>query len=328
MQQNHWIIIHTYTHLHINVFSLINRIMDINIVYYVLIFESVCIGLTGLLINCMESYLPIIISSAYRYGKFSSKVHCIKLRKIEMPKRYFGHYYIICGPMLIFLFCLALNKYFYNENAPEIVLSLLDTLLGTSRKALVSVETAILAIGVFSIHIWKRIYEMYYVCIFSDQKINILHYIITFLHYTTVLLCLIGESEGFVKGSHVDLSSPKLTTVQLMCAIIFLWSTYVQLECNFILAKLRKNQHGDVVTKEHKVPFGGLFKYISNPLQLTEIIIYIMLSGILWQTCVFHYATLFVIINQTECAILSDQWYRNTFKNFPKERKILIPYIW
>lgn len=37
---------------------------------------------------------------------------------------------------MIFLFCLALNKYFYNENAPEIVLSLLDTLLGTSRKAL------------------------------------------------------------------------------------------------------------------------------------------------------------------------------------------------
>lgn len=97
-------------------------------------------------------------------------------------------------------------------------------------------------------------------------------------------------------GSPIDL--PKLTIVQLMCAIIFLCSTYMQLESNFILAKLRKNQHGDVVTKEHKIPFDGLFKYISNPLQFTEIIVYIMLSGILWQTSIFHYVTLFVIINQ------------------------------
>lgn len=96
----------------------------------------------------------------------------------------------------------------------------------------------------------------------------------------------------------MDLSLHNLTTVQLMCAFIFLWSTYMQLESNFILAKLRKNLHGDVVTKEHKIPFGGLFKYISNPLQFTEIIMYIMLSGILWQTSTFHYVTLFVIINQ------------------------------
>jgi len=64
---------------------------------------------------------------------------------------------------------------------------------------LVPVETAILAIFVFSVHIWKRIYEMNYVCVFSDQKINIFHYILTFLHYSTTLLSLIGESEGFVK---------------------------------------------------------------------------------------------------------------------------------
>lgn len=65
---------------------------------------------------------------------------------------------------------------------------------------LVSIESVILAIVVFSIHIWKRIYEMYYVCVFSDQKINILHYVLTFLHYSTTVLSLIGESEGFVRG--------------------------------------------------------------------------------------------------------------------------------
>ncbi|XP_050465336.1 polyprenol reductase-like [Cataglyphis hispanica] len=302
--------------------------MDVNIVYYVLLFQSLFIGLTSLLINYMEPYLPVFISRGFRFGRSSSKTHHSLLAKLEISKKCFGHYYIISGPILLFLFCFALNKYFYNENAPEIVLSLLDTLFGTSRKALVSVESVILAIFVFSIHIWKRIYEMYYICVFSDQKINIFHYILTFSHYTMTLVSLIGESEGFVRGSHTDLSSHKLTIAQLVCAIIFLWSTYIQLKSNFILASLRKNQYGDVVTKEHKIPIGGLFNYISNPLQLSEIIIYLMLSGILWQASTFHYVTLFVMINQIECAILYDQWYRTTFKNYPKERKILIPYIW
>lgn len=82
--------------------------------------------------------------------------------------------------------------------------------------------------------------------------------------------------------------------------LICLYSSYMQLKSNFILVGLRKNQHGDVITKEHKIPFGGLFKYISNPLQLTEIIIYIMLSVILWQASTFHYITIWVIINQVQ----------------------------
>ncbi|XP_070153254.1 uncharacterized protein [Polyergus mexicanus] len=258
----------------------------------------------------------------------SSNTHHALLAKLEIPKKWFGHYYIISGLILLFLFYFALNKYFYDENVPEIVLSLLDTLFGSSRKALVSMESVILAIFVFSIHIWKRICEMYYICVFSDQKINIFHYILTFLHYMTTLVCLIGECEGFVRDSHTDLSLHKLTIAQLVYAFIFLCLTYMQLESNFILARLRKNQYGDVVTKEHKIPIGGLFNYISNPLQLTEILMYLMLSGILCQASTFHYVTLFVIINQIECAILYDQWYRNTFKNYPKERKILIPYIW
>lgn len=90
----------------------------------------------------------------------------------------------------------------------------------------------------------------------------------------------------------------KLTIMQLICASIFLWSTYKQLRTNFILAGLRKNQHGDVVTNEYKIPYGELFNYISNPLELMEILVYLMISAILWQASTFHYITIFVIMNQ------------------------------
>ncbi|XP_011629694.1 polyprenol reductase-like [Pogonomyrmex barbatus] len=125
------------------------------------------------------------------------------------------------------------------------------------------------------------------------------------------MLSLIGESVGFVRGSHMDFSLRKLTSMQLMCIFIFLWSTYTQLRMNFILARLRKNQYGDIVTKDHKIPFGELFNYITNPLQFTEILVYVTMSGILWQASTFHYITFFVIMNQVCNGFIKSSIYFN-----------------
>jgi len=61
--------------------------MDVNIVYYILIFESASIGLISILINYMEPYLPLFISRGFRYGRCSSKNHHAILAKLEMPKK-------------------------------------------------------------------------------------------------------------------------------------------------------------------------------------------------------------------------------------------------
>ncbi|XP_011698340.1 PREDICTED: polyprenol reductase-like isoform X2 [Wasmannia auropunctata] len=281
-----------------------------------------------LLIAYMKPYLPKALIRFSLYGKINIKTHHPTITKIEIPKKSYGQVYLIVGPTLIILFYLALNKYLYNESIPENLLSLLDILLGESRKPSVSAESTILAIILFFVHCWKRAYETYYVCVYSNQKMNIVQYILSFVYYLTFVASLIGESKGFVRGSHANFFLHKLTAIQPICAFIFLCSTYMQLRTNYILAGLRKNQHGDVVTKEHKIPFGELFNYISNPLELTEILVYLMLSTILWQASTFHYITVFVILNQVARAFFSDQWYRNTFKNYPKQRKILIPYIW
>lgn len=66
--------------------DMINQ-MSVNIVYYILIFEIVSIGLTSILINYMEPYLPIFISRGFRYGKCGSKNYHAILAKFEMPKK-------------------------------------------------------------------------------------------------------------------------------------------------------------------------------------------------------------------------------------------------
>ncbi|XP_067212358.1 polyprenol reductase isoform X2 [Linepithema humile] len=302
--------------------------MDINIIRYVFILNSMIILSFGILINCFEPYLPILITRLFRYGKFSIKVQQALVAKLEVPKRWFRHFYIFAGPASTIILCLILYKYLYNGNIPEIVFILLDTSLGTSRKPLISAEYVILAIVIFNIHCWKRAYETCYVNVYSDQKMNILHYLVGHIHYIGTLLCIVGESEGFVKDSRINLSLSKLTVITIIYVTIFLWSSYMQLKTNIILAKLRKNKHGDIVSHKYRIPVDGLFKYTSAPLQFTEIFVYLMLSGILWQASTYHYVTIWVITNQVETAFLSHQWYHDTFKNYPKERKILIPYVW
>ncbi|EFN76188.1 3-oxo-5-alpha-steroid 4-dehydrogenase 3 [Harpegnathos saltator] len=143
----------------------------------------------------------------------------------------------------------------------------------------------------------------------------------------TLLDTLFGASRKPL-GPQTNRSWNKLTTTTIACAFIFLLSTYMQLHSNFILARLRKNKDGVVVSHDYKIPFYGLFEYVSGPLQFTEILIYVMLSLILWQASTFHYVTVWVIANQIECAYLTHWWFRKNFKNYPKKRKMLIPYVW
>ncbi|XP_011060107.1 PREDICTED: polyprenol reductase [Acromyrmex echinatior] len=302
--------------------------MDINIMRHFFILISVNIILTSLLLNLLESYLPTFIKRAFLYGKFSVKTPHTIAAKFEVPKRWFKHFYMFCAPLMTITLCSFSYKYLYNINIPEIVFTLLDTLLGTSRKSLLPAEDAFLAIVVFNIHCWKRVYESCFVNVYSNQKMHVFLYFIGFAHYIGIILCILGESKGFVKGSYATLFLHKITTVKLVCAFICLWASYEQLKTNFILARLRKNSHGDIVSLEHKISLDGLFKYIAGPLQLWEIIIYLMLSVILWQASTFHYITFWVISNQVVCAYLSHQWYHKTFTNYPKERKIIIPCIW
>ncbi|XP_020278245.1 polyprenol reductase-like isoform X1 [Pseudomyrmex gracilis] len=303
--------------------------MDFNLAGDVIISYIITAGLVALLLNYAEVYLPKWIIHFFCYGKIAETRRHALIEKIEkIPKKLFVHLYLVAGPMTLVLFYVALKKYLYNKDVSDNILFFLDVSLGTSRKPLVSEESTLLAIVMLSTHVWKRAFEQMYVCVFSDQKINVIFYVLGHMYYWTVTASLVGESKGFVRGSHADFSLHKITITQLLCVLIFLWSTYTQLKSNYILAGLRKNQHGDVVTKEHKIPTGGLFNYVSNPLQLTEILVYLALSAVLWQASTFHYVTVFVIINQVEYAYLSHQWYRNTFKSYPKERKIIIPYIW
>ncbi|XP_057325192.1 polyprenol reductase [Microplitis mediator] len=301
--------------------------MDLNLIKLIFLCFAIIVGITSFLIHFDENYLPIFLRRSFRHGKYAEKTSHKIVEKFEVPKRYFSHFYLFAAPLSTTVLLLCIYRYFYLGNLPEVIFTILDFLFNSSRKALVTSEQTITAITMITIQCWKRLYETHCVSVYSDAKMNISHYIVGFIHYIGTITCIIGESSGFVKGSDYDFHWSKLNSICIISAVFFLLSSYEQLKTNFILAHLRKNEKGVVVTKSYKIPNGRLFQYITAPLQLTEIIMYFTLTIILWQSSSFYYIFIWVLVNQTETAISSHRWYKKTFKNYPNHRKIYIPFL-
>nr|XP_033332256.1 polyprenol reductase [Megalopta genalis]XP_033332257.1 polyprenol reductase [Megalopta genalis]XP_033332258.1 polyprenol reductase [Megalopta genalis]XP_033332260.1 polyprenol reductase [Megalopta genalis] len=301
--------------------------MQVNLISIAFLLATLSLGIVGLLITYIESYLPVLITRSYRYGKFSDNTYQPHVMKIEIPKRWFKHFYVFASPFSSYVFYLVLHKYLWNGDIPENVIWMLNMFLGTNRRALVSPESTFVVALVLTIHCWKRFYESHYISIFSDKKINMFHYTMGFYHYFGTLVCIIGESEGFVEGSQNNFSWKNITYTHMICACIILLSSYAQFRANCILSGLRKDKTGEITSTAYKIPHGGLFEYVSGALQITEIIIYVLISVIFWQSSTYHYVTIWVIVNQIATAVLTHKWYIQTFQNYPKSRKILLPYI-
>ncbi|XP_076245144.1 polyprenal reductase [Calliopsis andreniformis] len=301
--------------------------MQVNIIRFLFIFSTVFTAILGLLINYVESYLPVLLSRFFRYGKFSCNVYEPIIAQIEVPKRWFKHFYIFAAPTSSCILYLCIYKYFLNGNIPETIIWILNATLGENRQPLVSPESTFLATLLLCLHCWKRFYETQCVNIFSNKMINISHYLVGFYHYIGTFLCVIGESIGFVEGSEGNFSWQNITYIQLACAIIFILSSYTQLKANYILRSLRKDKGNKTNSAVYKIPHGGLFEYVSGALHITEMIIYLTLSIILWKSITFHCVLLWVLVNQISTAVLTHKWYLQTFKNYPTSRKILIPYL-
>lgn len=139
-----------------------------------------------------------------------------------------------------------------------------------------------------------------------------------------------------MKLNNVLISGEFPTTINLIPAevflafltsIIFVYFWYKQFESNMIFINLRKNKSGSVVTETHLLPKGGLFKYVSSPHMTCEVAMYAVLYLLLHQNTSYIYCLAWVITNQFSNALLTHKWYKETFSDYPKERKAFIPYL-
>lgn len=218
-----------------------------------------------------------------------------------------------------------------------------------------SAFTAIQTVGLLTLQCARRFYETQYIQVFSSTaKINFTHYLVGYFHYFGAFLAIISQAPGFVRNPSPDdvayITFDSITPRNLSMMTIFFLAWYQQCRANLQLANLRKNRRGKtnlkhpklltiskltifnlfagtIVTEKHLLPEGGYFDLVSSPHMFWEIIMYTSLTVILIGNASWLWVFLWVVSNQIENAWLTHKWYLETFKDYPKDRRAIIPGI-
>uniref|UniRef100_A0A1B6KHA5 Polyprenal reductase n=1 Tax=Graphocephala atropunctata TaxID=36148 RepID=A0A1B6KHA5_9HEMI len=220
--------------------------------------------------------------------------------------------------------------YFIGGDVPNFVNSSLD-LLGTShRRAGVSAISAFIAVTLLTLQSWRRFYETFFVSVFSNSSINITHYAVGYIHYFGAMVAILVEAPGLTHLSIEHKTVVTLSDLRWTDAVgsgLFMWAWLHQFRAAVILANLRKNKKGDVVSLKHNIPSGDWFELVSSPHLLCEALMYLGLGLVLLGNYTWPFVFFWVLSNQMETALLTHWWYLSHFKEYPKERHAFIPYL-
>ena len=114
-----------------------------------------------------------------------------------------------------------------------------------------------------------------------------------------------------------------LTDIRFLAGIaLFILGFIINRQSDFILYRLRQ-----VTQQEYSVPQNGLYRLISCPNYLGEILIWIGFTFATWSPVAAAFS-IWSIANLAPRARSHHRWYKERFKDYPEERRILLPWLW
>jgi 3-oxo-5-alpha-steroid 4-dehydrogenase 1 len=113
-----------------------------------------------------------------------------------------------------------------------------------------------------------------------------------------------------------------LTDPRFMIGVIlFFLGAYINRQSDHILRGLRQPGESD-----YKIPYGGMFRYVSAPNYLGEIIQWAGWAIATWSLPGLAFA-IWSMANLGPRALSYHRWYHRNFPDYPRERTPLIPYL-
>jgi len=300
---------------------------DLHLVHFILgVFTIIMVVFNGI-IEHFEQSLPQFIVEAFRYGKtLNGPVQTKLVRLIQVPKSWFLHFYIFSSIYSPFILYQAYSSYMRNTEVPATYLTALDVVCTENRSPSASKENILLALTLLCIQCFRRFYECAFVNAKSTSSMNILHYIVGYAHYFCTATGILCQAPGYSYSSD---SEEKVNLIELinmktfLCVAIFTWAWIHQFRAHKIFAGLKSKN-----ANKHGIPEGDLFELVSCPHYFCEVLIYTSLALLLG----YAHTTMLVVwvwvaVNQTVAAFMSHTWYNKQFKEYPKTRKAIFPFI-
>ena len=103
--------------------------------------------------------------------------------------------------------------------------------------------------------------------------------------------------------------------------LLFASGMIINFSSDNLLIALRKS-----TINGYQIPQKGMFKWVSCPNYLGEIIEWIGFAVMAWNLAALSFA-IWTIVNLLPRAIDHHKWYRHYFADYPKNRKAIIPFI-
>ena len=107
---------------------------------------------------------------------------------------------------------------------------------------------------------------------------------------------------------------------------IYAFGFIMNIHSDAIVRNLRSKEEVNRGDKVYRIPQGGLFKYVSNPSYLTELISFLGFAIATWSL-----GAVFVLLvsaaNLIPRAFQVHRWYKKKFDDYPNQRKVLVPFI-
>ena len=285
------------------------------------------LGSIGFLVIFLEPRLNRQLVQLYKYGKFN----CQKAGAaswFEVPKRWFYHFYLFGTLLFIGILFLLIQIYFKRYRLPSRTRLYLDVLIGCQRKPSVSQESILLLTILLLTQVLRRLYECLFVSIYSNSRMNLIHYMFGLSFYFGIGLSILSEAPGIKLGSDVHFMSTNnvVTWSHLLGTYLFILASMIQFRSHKILANMRSDGN---VSKYSIVPNEFLFKYVSSPHYLAEMLIYISFWIIVGLNSVtFALIMIQVEMTQVVTGIFNHEWYQQKFRDdYPKSRKAVIPFL-
>ncbi len=105
-------------------------------------------------------------------------------------------------------------------------------------------------------------------------------------------------------------------------ALLFVLGLIVNRWADTVLRELRKPGETG-----YRIPYGGLFRWISCPNYFGEIVEWVGWAIATWSLAGLAFA-IWTFANLAPRAYANHRWYRRKFERYPMERKALIPFVW
>lgn len=105
-------------------------------------------------------------------------------------------------------------------------------------------------------------------------------------------------------------------------AAVFVAGLALNLHSDELLLRLRAPGE-----RGYKVPEGGAFRWVSCPNYLGEIVLWVGFAGMTASPAAWAFAA-YTAANLAPRARAHHRWYRDTFPDYPRARRALVPFVW